>query len=144
MNPELILFLLRLASAGLLLAFLGVIGWLIYQDMRVTAALIGEQGQQRGYLRVIVDGADGDLAGRQFPLLAVTSIGRAATNTVVLDDTYASGEHALLVRRGGQWWLEDLGSRNGTLLNELPLRESAVVSAGDVITIGGTKLKIEP
>nr|MBP6804905.1 FHA domain-containing protein [Chloroflexota bacterium] len=40
-------------------------------------------------------------------------------------------------------WLEDLGSRNGTLLNGAPLVETAVISAGDVITIGGTDLKVE-
>ena len=62
---------------------------------------------------------------------------------MVLNNGYASGEHALLSWRGGQWWLEDLGSRNGTLLNEAPLTDTAVVSAGDVISVGGTQLKLE-
>lgn len=143
MSPDLILLLLRLASAFLLLAFLGVIGWLIYRDMQVTAAAITEQTQHRGSLRVIADDADASSVGTLYPLLPVTSIGRAATNAIVLADSYASSEHALLMRRGGQWWLEDLGSRNGTLLNGMRLEEAAVVSVGDVITIGSTKLKIE-
>jgi pSer/pThr/pTyr-binding forkhead associated (FHA) protein len=46
--------------------------------------------------------------------------------------------------RGQQWWLEDLNSRNGTLLNDVPLHEATVVSPGDIITIGSTHLKIEP
>ncbi|MFN2181963.1 MAG: FHA domain-containing protein, partial [Candidatus Promineifilaceae bacterium] len=65
-------------------------------------------------------------------------------NTIVLEDAFVSAEHALLARRDAQWWLEDLNSRNGTLLNDLPLGESTVVSAGDVITIGSVQLKIEP
>lgn len=143
MSPDLILLLLRLASAFLLLTFLGVIGWLIYRDMQVTAAAITDQMQPRGSLRVVADDADASSVGTLYPLLPVTSIGRATTNAIVLTDSYASSEHALLMRRGGQWWLEDLGSRNGTLLNEMRLEEAAVVSVGDVITIGSTKLKIE-
>ena len=49
----------------------------------------------------------------------------------------------MLSWRSGQWWLEDLGSRNGTMLNDIPLTESAVISGGDIISIGGTQLKLE-
>ena len=144
MTPELVLFLLRLLGAALLLAFLGLIAWLIYQDMRMTATALAEQERQQGHLRVI--GAEnGNLAvDTLLPLMSVTSIGRATSNTIVLDDHYASGEHVLITRRNGQWWLEDLNSRNGTLLNNVPLQAAAaVVSAGDIITIGNTQLKIE-
>lgn len=144
MTPELILLLLRLLSALLLLGFLAVIAWLIYQDMRLTAAAISEQERQQGYLRVVA-AENGNLAvDSLLPLMPVTSIGRATSNTIVLDDHYASSEHVLIMRRGGQWWLEDLNSRNGTLLNNITLQGSAaVVSAGDIITIGSTQLKIE-
>lgn len=143
MTPSFILLLLRLLSALLLLGFFGVIVWLIYQDMRTVAATLADQERQLGYLRV-VDSESGEPAvDTRYPLLPVTSIGRATSNTLTLEDNYASGEHALITRRGRQWWLEDLNSRNGTLLNELPLEGAAVVSAGDVITIGGTKFKIE-
>ena len=78
----------------------------------------------------------------QFPLLPVTGIGRNPSNTIVIEDDYASGEHVLIALRGQQWWLEDLGSRNGTLLNGQPLVQAAVISAGDVVTIGHTSLKV--
>jgi pSer/pThr/pTyr-binding forkhead associated (FHA) protein len=78
-----------------------------------------------------------------FPLLPVTSIGRSAGNTIVLVDGYSSSEHALISRRNGQWYLQDQGSRNGTLLNDVPVADTAVVSAGDIIAIGGTRLKVE-
>ncbi|MCA9923982.1 MAG: FHA domain-containing protein [Anaerolineales bacterium] len=143
MSFELFLLLLRLGGAALLLAFLGTIAWLIYQDMRVTSEMISQQGRQQGVLRVLMLNGEAAAPGAQFPLLPVTSLGRSSNNTIVLDDTFASGEHALIVRRDGQWWLEDLGSRNGTLLNDVLLEETAVITTGDIITIGETSLKIE-
>ena len=143
MTAPVILFLIRLLSALLLLGFLGTIAWLIYQDTRLAATMMSQQAEPLGYLRVTQDGSSSLTVGTLYPLLPLTTIGRAANSTVVIDNNYTSGEHALLTRRGGQWWLEDLGSRNGTLLNSLPLQEAVVVSAGDLITIGDTQLKIE-
>jgi hypothetical protein len=143
MDPSFTLFFLRLLSAAILLGFLVFVAWLIMRDMRATAAAVTNQDKHHGQLLVIANDTGRPVVGTVFPLRPVTSLGRASNNTIVLDDNYASGEHALITRRGELWWLEDLGSRNGMLLNDLPLRETAVVSAGDVITIGSTKLKFE-
>ena len=72
-----------------------------------------------------------------------TTIGRATENVVVVDDAFASNEHARISRVGSQWWLEDLNSRNGTLLNEAPLESPAVVTSGDQITVGRTTFELE-
>lgn len=143
MSLEIILFLLRLLSAGLLLAFLGLFAWLIYKDLQVTTAVLHQKQQTVGHLHVIANEAEKPAVGVLFPLRPVTSIGRAQSSTIVIDDGYVSQDHALLTERAGQWWLEDLGSRNGTLLNGVSLVETAVVSSGDIITIGGVELKIE-
>jgi hypothetical protein len=143
MTPELLVFVLRLTSAALLLAFLGLVTWLIYQDVRLTAALLSDRLRHYGYLHLLTGSSPHLEGGSRFPLSPVTSIGRAASNSVVIDDHYASAEHALVTLRGRQWWLEDLGSRNGTLLNGLPLEGAAVISSGDVITIGDARLKLE-
>ena len=143
MTPELILLIFRIVSGLLLLAFLGGIAWLIYRDMQVTTAALADQERPYGRLRIIANEAEHPAVDTTFPLLPITSIGRAASNTVVLPDGYASAEHALITRRQGQWWLEDQGSRNGTLLNDMVLEGTAVISAGDVIAVGGTQLKLE-
>lgn len=143
MDPAVILLLLRLLSAALLLSFLGLIAWLIYQDVRLTKAVLARQQAASGALRVVASESGEPAIDTVYALNPITSIGRAKSSTIVLDDGYVSTEHALLLQRGGQWWLEDLGSRNGTLLNGVKLAETAVVSAGDVITIGGTVLKVE-
>jgi hypothetical protein len=143
MNPAVLLLILRIVSAILLLSFLGLIAWLIYQDLKTTSALLSEGQRVRGTLTVTWEDSESEPAATQHPLLPITSIGRAKSNTLVIDDEYASSRHALLSLRGQQWWLEDLESRNGTLLNDSPLVAPAVVTTGDVITIGSTHVKID-
>jgi hypothetical protein len=144
MSPQLLLFLLRLFGAVLLLSFLGLIAWFLYQDLRATrlSATISAVGY--GCLRVLSSPlANGPAVNTVFDLFPVTTIGRSSRNTIVLDDTYVSSEHAMLTWRESQWWFEDLGSRNGTQLNDAPVVGAAVVSAGDVFTIGSVKFKLE-
>lgn len=135
--------MLRLALAAGLYAFLIGLFVVIWRDLKAAAA--ESAARHRSFGRLIVLSADGTglPEGTAFPLQPVTSLGRAPTNTVALPDNYASGEHALLSFRGSQWWLEDLGSRNGTLLNGTAITEAVVVSAGDVISIGRVQLKVE-
>jgi hypothetical protein len=139
MSSDLFLLILRLFGAVCLFVFMGGIGWLLYRDMQTTAVSLAQQSQPIGTLHIISE----VMETVRIPLLPVTTIGRAATNVVVIDDAFASNEHALLIRKGTQWLLEDLQSRNGTLLNDVPLLETAVVTPSDVITIGDTRLKIE-
>lgn len=143
MTPEATLFALRVASGLLLMLFLFALFILIWRDYRATAIEIESRRRQRG--RLIVVKADGMniKPGTAYPLLPLTSVGRAPTNTISLNDTFASGEHALFTLRGGQWWLEDRGSSNGTLLNGYPVEEPTVVSAGDVIGVGRVEMKLE-
>ena len=138
-----LLFFLRLLSALILLLFLVVIGWVMLRDMRLTARLVADREEPRGTLRVVLAGAVPLEVGQEFKLMPVTGIGRAHDNTIVLDDEYVSSRHVLLTLRGQQWWLEDLGSSNGTLLNEQPVSQPVVVSQGDNITIGKTVLRLD-
>ena len=70
-------------------------------------------------------------------------IGRADDSTLVLTDDFASSRHARLTNRGGQWYVEDLGSTNGTYLNGEPLRGPQPLHAGDRIRIGDSLFTFE-
>jgi hypothetical protein len=142
MTPETILFGLRILSGGLLLTFVMLLFLLVWRDYRIVAGEVEARQRRRGKFTIIQSGSDTRL-GTEFPLLPLTSIGRAPINTIVLNDSFASSEHALVVLRGGQWWLEDRGSANGTLLNGEPLEEPTVISSGDVIGIGRVSLKLQ-
>lgn len=142
MDGALLLFLLRLLSAFLLLAFLGLIVWFMRQDAQALTKALARQTQVHGHLRVISAPPGGPGPGSRYPLLPVTSIGRAARNTLTLNDSYLSNEHALITWRSGQWWLEDRDSRNGTLLNDAPVDDAVVLATGDMITLGETELRV--
>lgn len=165
MSVEGVLLILRVAAGLVLLGFLAAVFAVVWRDYRATACAVEQEHRQRGRLIVIRSGAGvsihaegattsgpagttppakgGDLVGASFPLLPLTRLGRAPTNTIVLNDTFCSQEHALVTRRGRQWWLEDLRSSNGTRLNGEPINEPVVVSSGDVIGIGRVELKVD-
>ena len=143
MSPNLALFIMRLVLAILLYAFLGALLWMLWQDVRAAARSAAVRGRRLGRLIVLESSLPGLAQGATFPLMPITSLGRAPTNTATLPDDTASLEHALLHLRDGQWWLEDLASRNGTRLNDAPVRDPAPVVPGDIIGVGRVKLKVE-
>ena len=69
-----------------------------------------------------------------------TTIGRRRVNDLVIDNLGVSGEHAVVFRRGEDFYLEDLGSTNGTLVNGGPVKEH-LLQFGDSIEIGRYQLK---
>ena len=69
-------------------------------------------------------------------------IGRADDSTLVLTDDFASSRHARLTNRGGQWYVEDLGSTNGTYLDQQRVQGPLLVGSGQPIKIGQTVLEL--
>jgi hypothetical protein len=139
---DILLLALRILLAILLYAFLAAVLLMLWRDLRQTTA--ATETTRPGGRLVVLHAPDGTLdVGTAFPLQPVTSMGRSPVNTIPIPDSYASGQHSLLTWREGQWWLEDQGSRNGTLLNDTRISSPIVVSAGDVIGVGRTKLKLE-
>jgi hypothetical protein len=87
----------------------------------------------------------GALAGTRITLSEATiSIGRAEDSTLVITDDYASAHHARLVPRAGQWYIEDLGSTNGTYLDRGKVSAPTPVPLGVPIRIGRTSLELRP
>ncbi len=138
-----VLFLLRVLAGALLLTFVGVVFVMMWRDYRAISQEVDTRTHRRGRLIVLRDDGTRLKPGTTFPLLPLTSLGRSPTNTIALNDSFASGEHALVMLRGGQWWLEDRGSSNGTLLNGYRIEEPVVLSTGDVIGVGQVELKLE-
>src|SRR5262245_58423198 len=135
MTPGLALFIVRLVLALLLYGFLTLIVYMLWQDVRSATRTAEGRARRMGRLVVLESGLAALAPGAEFPLLAITSLGRAPTNTATLPDETASLEHALIHLRDGQWWLEDLKSRNGTRLNDSPVGEPAPVMTGDIIDV---------
>jgi pSer/pThr/pTyr-binding forkhead associated (FHA) protein len=68
------------------------------------------------------------------------SVGRDPACDISLNDNAVSARHIHLSYHHGQWWAEDLGSTNGTRLNQAPLGIPTVITTGDQIECGNTAL----
>ncbi len=140
MSLEWIILGLRVLATVILYSFLGLAFYLIWRDLKRAEI----QPQVNYQLRVVAaNGNEIWAVDEILPLQPVTILGRDAKNTIVLHDTAASARHARLSRTNGTWWLEDLGSRSGTTLNELPLSKPAPLTEGDVIGIGSLRFRLE-
>ena len=62
----------------------------------------------------------------------------------MLDDSYASARHARIFPKDGTWWLEDLGSTNGTLLDGNRVHGTVELPVGVPVRIGQTTLELRP
>jgi hypothetical protein len=71
-------------------------------------------------------------------------IGRADDSTLVLTDDYASTRHARLSPRGSEWYVEDLGSTNGTYLDRAKVTTAVRVPMGTPVRIGKTVIELRP
>ncbi len=81
--------------------------------------------------------------GRVFELGDEVTVGRSPGCAVPLDDdTFASSIHARVCRRSGELWIEDLGSTNGTYLNDERLEVPSRLRRGDRVKVGSTILEV--
>ena len=71
-------------------------------------------------------------------------VGRADDSTLVLTDDYASTRHARLSQRGTEWYVEDLGSTNGTYLDRAKVTTAVRVPLGTPVRIGKTAIELRP
>ena len=88
---------------------------------------------------------DGPLAGSSVPLTGNTiTLGRAASNTVVLDDEFVSSHHARVYTdpATGRWAIEDLGSTNGTIVNHQRLNAPMILGSRVPVRIGATTFEL--
>jgi pSer/pThr/pTyr-binding forkhead associated (FHA) protein len=134
------LWIMRLAFLALIYLFLiGVVRVLI-RDLRAASR---EPATELGRLIVLASPSGEPVVGAVFALDAVTTIGRDVNNAVVIEDPFASSEHCALTFRGRAWFVEDLGSTNGTFLNGNQVDGTAPMSYGDEIQVGEVRLRLE-
>jgi hypothetical protein len=151
--PELVLQLTRAGFLALLWLFVLVALRVVRSDLyaasglraivpgrRVTARR-GAGGRGRHARQLVV--THGALAGTRVSLDSrPIMLGRADDSTLVLDDDYASTRHAKLSLQGEEWYVEDLGSTNGTYLDRAKVNGQTRVPLGVPIRIGKTVIEL--
>lgn len=89
--------------------------------------------------RLVVERAPGHTPGMEYDVGPGAVLGRGERAEIRLDDPFASSQHARLIRQGGVVILEDLGSTNGTYLNEELLGGPTPLHPGDRVRIGDSE-----
>jgi hypothetical protein len=137
---------LRVTFIALIYLFLFVVLRTTVRELAVAARMMGgEERRAAGIGLIVLDAAESSLApGETLSLEPISSLGRVAGNMIVIDDPHTSARHAELRYARGQWWLRDLGSSNGTLLNDEPVRAVVGVRPGDVIQCGRVRFRLVP
>jgi hypothetical protein len=116
-----------------------------YEDatgMHTAGAGLGGDGAH-GTPKLRVQSAAGLRAGSAYDLSDGALLGRGDAADIQLEDSFASTSHARLSPQGDVMVLEDLGSTNGTYLNDEPLRGPQPLHAGDRIRIGDSEFTFE-
>jgi hypothetical protein len=142
---------LKFGFLAVLYLFLLWVTRMALRDLRGTASpgfetgyhdvLGSDQGATDAFL--VVQQGGGLNEGDHFDLFGGISLGRSADADIRLDDRYASGIHARVFNRSGGYFVEDMNSTNGTLLNSRELHGEAELTPGDVIRIGDTEFRFE-
>lgn len=132
--------------------FIYRIGRLIYQDL-TSSTDVSAPGQVSedtspatdAYLTVLeADESSALTPGVRVTLLDTTTIGRNVKhNTVVIQEAFVSSEHALIQLYNDQYWISDLNSTNGTIVNGTRIEDETLLKTGDQIKIGSVILRFE-
>jgi hypothetical protein len=145
--PPFVLTILKVALLALLYLFIWRAVRAVARDVAPKERLPARPGQpkprkQRGgpTKLVLLNERGGKVSTHR--LAGTLQIGRAAACAIRPDDTYISQEHARISNRNGSWVLEDLGSTNGTYLNQRRVTVPTEISPGDRIRVGKTVLEV--
>ncbi|AIU29427.1 FHA domain-containing protein [Corynebacterium ulcerans] len=153
-----IVFSLRIALLVLLWLLILLALWIQRKDAKVAsqssgapvaapaipgAVNVGKPTKRGGTPRQIVI-VEGPLMGSRLDLgsLDEITLGRAKECTFVVGDDYASARHARLIKRGNEWFAEDLDSRNGTFVGGYRIDQPEKISTGSDIKIGRTTVRL--
>ena len=151
--PEPLLKLLELCLLALLWLFFLRVLRAVWTEVRGPAAVAPRPAasanggrraptRRRGTPRLVVVDPK-DRKGKTYDLGEEQTVGRAAGCQITLDDTYVSQLHARIFNKDGTWFVEDLGSTNGTYLNTKRVSQPLAVKRGDQIKIGAVVMEAE-
>jgi pSer/pThr/pTyr-binding forkhead associated (FHA) protein len=142
--PNIVFIALRYLFIGLLFLFLVFLVRAIYRDVNVTEVTgKAPRRKKKDMPHLVVVTADRNI-GAKYYLVDEVRIGRSSNSNIVIDDTYASQQHARVFDSNGSFHVEDLGSTNGTYVNGRKISYPLELRQGDRIKIGKTVFEFRP
>jgi pSer/pThr/pTyr-binding forkhead associated (FHA) protein len=142
---------LKFGFLAVLYLFLLWVAWSATRDVAGRRRPIDDEGPGRSdgampagvHPRLVVVAAMGREPGTAFEIHDEAILGRAPTSDVQIDDAFASSAHARVFPRGQSMYIEDLGSTNGTYLNERQFEGVEELRPDDTIRIGETEYRYQ-
>lgn len=141
---------LKFAFLGLLYLFLLWIAFSARKDLKRSSGVVATESGFGGGgsgsapdAWLVVDASDSLDPGSRFDLFGGATLGRSAEADIAFTDRYASGLHARVYPRGARYFVEDMNSTNGTLLNGAPVIGETELADGSVIAIGDTAFRFQ-
>jgi pSer/pThr/pTyr-binding forkhead associated (FHA) protein len=133
-----IVLILRIILSLLLFAIMGFALYMLWMDIRKTQRVSGMQVVKPIYLQ---HDPIANTSARKYTDAEVL-IGRDPACQFTIPDQAISSKHARLYFKQNQWWVEDLGSTNGTFLNDELIESPVILIDGDHIFIGNHDILI--
>ncbi len=145
--PEIVSIVLKYVFLALLFAFVLLVSWIAYRELvgmpqpvdRAPAAPKRAASRRKASLAIIDAGSRKRL--KSWELRDEMVIGRAAECHISLQDEFSSNIHAKVYQAEGRYYVEDLGSTNGTYVNGRRINYPTELRGGDYIKIGRTVLE---
>lgn len=145
--PEIVYVTLRYLFLALLFLFIFLVARVVYIELRPRAARPRVEraaaGKTRGKRRakLVIAGEAGRRKQASWELEGEVIIGRAPDCAVSIDDEFSSNLHAKVYQAEGRYYVEDLGSTNGTYVNGRRINYPTELRGGDSIKIGRTVIE---
>jgi pSer/pThr/pTyr-binding forkhead associated (FHA) protein len=133
-----IVLALRLVMALALYSFLGWAIYLLWRDINNQGNAIA--GRRVPNIGITIQPASGTQIERHFSQPEIIMGRDPGCDIPIKGDDTISTRHAQLTYHHGQWWIQDLASTNGTSLNQVQLTMPTVITSGDEIKCGNTRL----
>lgn len=127
-----ILLALRILLIAVLFGFIGWAFWLLWRDLRMQSATLTRPRLPS----ILLTSKESDPHKTTHFTRSQVLVGRDPAAELYLEDKTISARHARLYFEDTQWWVEDLGSTNGTLLNQERVVEPIALASGDRLQFG--------
>lgn len=133
----------KVVLLGAMYLLLAVVVWMEARELaHATTARVSPVAPQRGRRNpsrlVLVEGVGPPSVALVTP---ETVMGREPQCHVTIPDSSVSSRHARVYQSDGEWYIEDLGSTNGTYVNERPLTHPVLLRTGDKVAVGRSILE---
>ena len=132
---DIILLIGRLLFVVLLYIFLFAI-------MRTGIGLVRGQRKKQKSWTVTVEKGPKELRGVNIAVTGPVTIGRNPASDITIRGDYVSSNHARYVLMGQNLFIEDLGSLNGTMVNDVFIQAPVALKSGDKVTVGGVTMRV--